>query len=392
MKILHLIDSFDARFERDQIKLVELLEKKGYHNTVITSRYSSDFRLIKKTGFKNWEERFSRTEILHEPSLRIPTPFSKKFSPIYLLSRRILCNFDIIHAYTFGTYSSLLGAVLKIVKKSNLVVRSDLSSSAYCKAKNAPLYRMILTYPFKIADAVYAYSNLEKRYLVSLGVRESKIWIIPPGIDFSKFSKNPIARKKGIITIGYLGRFCVVKGIHRLIPTLRTLLRKEKKVRVLFTGILEDIEYAKNVIGSFKQFRNFQYLSNLSNFPISFYNMCDIVFVPSISETGAITVLEAMASGKVVIASDINPINEYIQHERTGFLFQNQKEAYFYLKNLIENPDLIEKIGRKAREEAAKYDWGLTIRRYEDMYRGIIERRKLNSGRNVPKSLWRDYK
>jgi glycosyltransferase involved in cell wall biosynthesis len=375
MKILHLIDSFDARFERDQIKLVELLERKGYHNIVITSRFSSDWKLTKKTEFKIWEKRFSQTEIIHELSLRIPTPFSKMPSTIYLPFRRILCDFNIVHAYTFGTYSSLLGAILKIIKKSNLIVRSDLSFSAYCKAKNYTLYRTITMYPFRIADAVYAYSRLEKRYLASLGVRDSKIRIIPPGIDFRKFSKNPITPKRDITTIGYLGRFCAIKGIHRLIPILRALLCKEEKVKVLFTGIIEDTEYAKNAMASFKQFRNFQFLGDLSTSSINFYNTCDIILVPSISETGAITVLEAMASGKVVIASDINPINEYIQHGCTGFLFQNQKEAYFYLKNLIGNPELIEKIGRNAREGVAKYDWELIIRRYEEMYRSLMERK-----------------
>ena len=64
MKILHLIDNFDARFERDQIKLVELLEKRGYDATVITSRYSSDERLAKESEFKSWEKIFLQSKIL----------------------------------------------------------------------------------------------------------------------------------------------------------------------------------------------------------------------------------------------------------------------------------------------------------------------------------------
>ncbi|MEM3577686.1 MAG: glycosyltransferase family 4 protein [Candidatus Bathyarchaeia archaeon] len=376
MKILHLIDSFDARFERDQIKLVELLERKGYRNTVITSRFSSDWKHRRKAEFKLWEKNFSQTEILHEPSFRIPTPFSREPSTIYLPLRRILHDFDIIHAYTFGTYSSLLGAILKKVKKSKLVIRSDLSASAYYKTKNKALYRTITMYPFRVTDAVYAYSMLEKRYLVDLGIQKSKIWVIPPGIDFDKFSKSSIVPKRDITTIGYLGRFCFVKGVHRIIPVLHDLLRREEKVRVFFTGIIEDGKYAEDVLKQLKQFRNFQFLADLSLSPLRFYDMCDIILVPSVSETGAITVLEVMASGKTVIASDINPINEYIQHEFNGFLFQNQEELYFYLKNLIENPDLIVKIGKNARESAKKYDWKIIMRRYEEMYKSVIKGEK----------------
>ena len=371
MKILHLIDAFDARFERDQIKLVELLEKRGYQNTVITSKYSSDWRFTKKAEFKSWEKRFSQTEIIHAPSFKTPTPFSNILSPVYLPSRQILSNFDIIHAYTFNTYSSFLGAASKILKKSKAVMRSDLSSATYQKAKNAPFYRTMIIYPFKIADAVYAYSNLEKRYLVGLGVQENKIGIIPVATDFDKFSKNPIGQKDENLTIGYLGRFCLVKGIHRIIHALSTILHKEEKIRVVFTGVLEDMEYASNTMIPLKKYRNFEYLGNLSTSPLRFFNICDIMLVPSISETGATVVLEAMASGKVVIASNINPINEYIEHERTGFLFNEEKEVYLNLKKLIENPNLIKEIGKRARKEAAKYDWNLIIRRYEKMYRSV---------------------
>lgn len=374
MNILHLIDSFDARFERDQIKLVELLEGKGHRNTVITSRYSSDRRLTDKAKFKQWEKRFQYTKIIHSPSFRIPTPFSIDPSKsVYLPSKEILQDFDIIHAYSFATYSSLLGSMLKTAKRFKFVVRSDLSPKAFHKARNSPLYRTILMFPFRSAEAVYAYSSLEKRCLIDLGVQENKIWVIPVGIDIRRFSENPKAKEETVI-IGFLGRFVAVKGIHRIIPALCQILEEEKGVAAVFTGILEDEEYAKNVMNSFKRFSNFMYLSNLSMSPTRFYNMCDIVLVPSVLETGAITVLEAMAAGRVVIASDINPINEYIQHGKTGFLFRDPKEMYLYLKKLIENPDLIRETGERARKEATKYDWQLVVSKYEKMYESIVDK------------------
>ena len=371
MKVLHLIDAFDARFERDQIKLVELLEKRGYDNTVITSRYSSDWRFIKTAEFENWEKRFSQTKIIHAPSFKIPTPFSNMLSPIYLPSRQILSSFDIIHAYTFNTYSSFLGAALKIVKKSKVVMRSDLSSATYHKAKNAPFQRTLATYPFKIADAVYAFTFLEKQYLTNLGVNENKIRVIPVGIDYKKFSKVTITDEDKHVSIGYVGRLCSQKGVHRIIAPLQRILREEKNASVTFAGGIEDANYADAALASLKTYKSFEYLGYQSDV-LPFYKMCNIILAPSIFETGAITVLEAMASGKVVIASNINPINEYIEHERTGFLFAEEKEVYLYLKKLIENPKLIKEIGRRARKEAAKYDWNLIIRRYEEMYRSVM--------------------
>ncbi len=372
MKILHLIDSFDARFDRDQTKLVEFLECRGHHNTVVTSKFSSDWRIIRAADFKNWERKFHQAEIMHMASLRIPTPLSKSLSPIYLPSRQFLHSFDIVHAYTFNTYSSFVGAALKRIKNAKLVARSDLSQATYSKARNIPFYRTIVTYPFRIADAVYTYSNLEKHLLVNLGVKENRIWIIPAGIDFDKFSKLPIGQRRARITIGYLGRFCFVKGIHRAVSALQRLLREEK-VRVIFTGIIESVEYAKTVMDPLKKFVNFQYHSDLSTSPIDFYNMCDVVLIPSISETGAITVLEAMASGRAVIASNINPINDYIEHGRTGFLINEENDVYAFTKKLIEDPCQVTEFGERARKAAEKYDWRHLVRRYEAMYQSVLE-------------------
>jgi len=372
MEILHLIDAFDARFERDQIKLVELLEKRGYHNTVITSRYSSDWKFIKKKEFKSWEKRFSQTEIIHTPSLKIPTPFSNTPLHVYLPPKQILRTFDIIHAYTFGTYSSFLGATSKIIKKSKVIMRSDLSPATYHKAKDAPVYRTMLTYPFKIADATYTFTPLEKQYLASLGVDKNKIQVIPVAIDYKKFSKATKTDKDKYVSIGYVGRLCSQKGVHRIIAPLQKILREEKNASVSFIGAIEDANYANEVLASLKTYRNFKYLGYLRNV-LPFYKMCDIILVPSLVETGAITVLEAMASGKAVIASNINPIKEYIQHERTGFLFNDPKEVYPYIKKLIENPNQIKEIGKRAKKEAAKYDWNLIIHKYEQMYQSVIK-------------------
>ena len=302
MKILHLIDSFDARFDRDQIKLVELLEKKGHNATIISSRYCSDKTSTEQSVFRIWEKRYLTTKILHMPSLKIRTPFSRNPIIVYLPSLQILYDYDVVHAYTFGTYSSLLGAASKMIKRSKVVIRSDLSLATYYKAKNNPLYRIMLTYPFKITDAVYTYTILEKRYLVDMGIQENKIWVIPVGIDHKKFSKVPITNENKRISIGYLGRFCSDKGVHRIIAPLRRVLHEKINPLVVFTGMIDDPNYANKVMAPLKKYRNFKYLGYVTAHNVlPFYKTCDIILIPSLLETGAITVLEAMASGLSLI-------------------------------------------------------------------------------------------
>ncbi|MCJ7632288.1 glycosyltransferase [Candidatus Bathyarchaeota archaeon] len=94
-------------------------------------------------------------------------------------------------------------------------------------------------------------------------------------------------------------------------------------------------------------------------------------------ETSWVLISASRARGRVVIASDASPIKEYIQHEKTGFLFRDQKEVYSYVKKLLENPGLIGKTGERARREAENYDWQVVLSRYEEMYKSIVNNRTI---------------
>jgi glycosyltransferase involved in cell wall biosynthesis len=61
-------------------------------------------------------------------------------------------------------------------------------------------------------------------------------------------------------------------------------------------------------------------------------------------------ILEAMASGSVVIAHIKGGYTEYITHGVDGFLFQNQKDAFRIILQLKNNSDLRERIGSRARK------------------------------------------
>jgi len=368
-----LIDVFDARYDRDQIAIIRFLEKKGHDMTIIASSYCDDGLVRFKSEFEAWERRFSKTKILHMPSLKIAIPFFKP-TIIYLppTSSTISWDYDIVHAYGFGSYSSFLSIFFKTFKKLKVVLRSDLGIPSYERAKNNLLYKKLLTKPLKMADALYAFTNKEAGNLVDLGIPEEKIWIIPVGVDYEKFLKICSPRVTDFLTIGYLGRFLPGKGVHRLVSPLLMLLKTFRRIKVLFAGPPTDLNYADDIIRKMETNKNFKYIGAMD--AAQFCKMCDIVIVPSLRETGAKVVLEAMAAGKAVVASNIPPINEYIQHGYNGFLFDSDDQIYTFSKNLIEDPNLIEKLGDNARQEAAKYDWKPIISELEKMYENVMSR------------------
>jgi glycosyltransferase involved in cell wall biosynthesis len=102
--------------------------------------------------------------------------------------------------------------------------------------------------------------------------------------------------------------------------------------------------------------------------------MVDIVIVPSLTETGAIAVLEAMATGKCVIASNIYPINLYISHGINGFLFNNFHEATEILRGILEGSVNTELVSAKAQEYAKNHDYRVICKVLEQVYRQGLAR------------------
>ncbi|MEM2900834.1 MAG: glycosyltransferase family 4 protein [Thermoplasmata archaeon] len=371
MRVLHLIDIWDASYERDQIKLIEYLgKKKEYEFTIITSMHDDNFRRRKRDFFKNMDADFPYVKIYRKFSIDFKL-YGFHNAILYAPSLKIFDEYDIVHAYGLGSYSSFLASFLKKTNsKIKFVMRSDLSWQTYERMVASRNYKNLLLYPLKLADGVYAYTEKEKNYLVNLGLGLDKIRKIPVGITYSRYEQ---ARKRKLdrmielnalsdnqrkkITFGYLGRLHYDKGPDRLIGPFAKLKSEYPGLEILFSGPESDAKYAKEVLGKLRNI-GAKYLGFIPNEKkVEFLGDVDVIFVPSRVETGAIVALESMASGCAVIAIDESPMNEYIIDGENGLLAKNEDEIYNKAKHLLDSPNEIFRFGKNAQESAKKYDW-----------------------------------
>ncbi|MGP8011921.1 MAG: glycosyltransferase family 4 protein [Halobacteriota archaeon] len=130
---------------------------------------------------------------------------------------------------------------------------------------------------------------------------------------------------------------------------------------------------ASNVLGRMRTLPNFCYLGRPAETP-PFYHRCSIIVIPSLYDTGTIVALEAMASGKAIVASNVRPLNEYLEHGVSALLVETEEELYSSCKRLIEDGDLQAKLGAAARKESSKYSDLAMIRKLEQAYACVTER------------------
>ena len=107
----------------------------------------------------------------------------------------------------------------------------------------------------------------------------------------------------------------------------------------------------------------------------SLYALADIFILPSFYENFPLSLLEAMASGRAVIASNVGGIPEAIEHRHNGFLIQagSIEDIVYATKTLIRDDRLRSTLGHNARLTVEdRFDWGQVVARVLDYYECVV--------------------
>ena len=224
---------------------------------------------------------------------------------------------------------------------------------------------------------VIAISESVKKSLVKYEfVPANKIFVLPNCIDIQLFSRAAIRvpiKNKNNIVIGVVGRLEKVKGINYLLMAMKIILSKFPEARLEIigdgsqTGVL--IELSKN-LGISNSIKFFGKFTNV----IPFYSKMDIFVLPSILEGFGIVLLEAMAAGVPIIASDVNGIKEVIVDKESGILIppKNPKAIAEAINQLIENPKLVDEIVANALRRVKLYDVREHVMKLESLYTNLL--------------------
>jgi glycosyltransferase involved in cell wall biosynthesis len=221
------------------------------------------------------------------------------------------------------------------------------------------------------ADVLICPSMSVKNFILNeiSEVDENNLKLIYNGIDCNIFDEiqpqeENIRKKYNIQNesklICFVGRVIKPKGVETLIRSIPYVLSKYRNVTFVFVGPLIDkslIELSKNINSSIDR-KKIIFTNRINRKDV--YNLLkisDIVVHPSLYEVLPTVILEAMASKKPVVASDISPHKELIKNCKNGFLFEtnNYKDLADKILELLFDPDKSKKMGIKGYEITSRY-------------------------------------
>ena len=251
--------------------------------------------------------------------------------------------------------------------------------------KAVALYHLLL----KQANHVVCVSQAERERLRKVpGLPPSGVTAVPNGIDIGAYRPMPPSAElrselgipAGVSIITNVGAFRAQKNQTGLVEAFRRIVARRQDVVLLLVGgpvadgsALRDAEQA---VASHGLANHVRFLGARPDVP-QILALTDIYVQPSLYEGLPLSVLEAMAMQRAVVATDVGGNNELVRDGRTGLLVPpgDPQAICDAVLRLLDNPSLRASLGLAARDLVSKgYSESCMIDRYEMLYRILVHR------------------
>jgi glycosyltransferase involved in cell wall biosynthesis len=207
-----------------------------------------------------------------------------------------------------------------------------------------------------LADKCVVASSFTKETLIENGIPESKITVVPYGVDTLKFPEKYIYNHiNGQLNIIFVGQMIQRKGLYYLLEAVKLLNNKNVTLTIVGRG---SIDY--RLIDSYKNYANILIKYNLSHSQlVSELHTSDVMILPSLVEGFGQVILEAMSTGLPVICTPNTAGRDLFISGIEGIVvpIRNIHELANKIDWCCNNKKELEIMGREAAKTARKFTW-----------------------------------
>jgi phosphatidyl-myo-inositol alpha-mannosyltransferase len=279
-------------------------------------------------------------------------------------------NFDVLHIHCPNSFIGMFA-----IKHSRAVNIATFHSASPKLSWHK--YAAAVVQPYtKRLDGMIAVSEVALRTMKQSQTTKTvsaipNITIIPNGVDTTKFSATvkpiPELNKGNFFNILFVGRFEPRKGLDYLISAFQLVRKEIKSARLIVVGKgwLNDTVIKNNMEGI-----NFVGFVEPALLP-SYYASCNIFCSPATDrESFGIVLLEGMAAGACVIASNIDGYSQVVKDGEDGLLFEPKNPVAIAdtIIKLYKEPELYNRLVANGQQTALKYSWDKVTKEIEKFY------------------------
>jgi PEP-CTERM/exosortase A-associated glycosyltransferase len=398
MKILHILDHsipLHSGYTFRTLAILQEQRKFGWETAHVTSaKHSATTKSIEDVdGFT-----FYRSET--PTGFMAKLPILNQLAIVQSLSKRLdeiipELKPDVLHAHS----PALNGlAAIKAAKKYNIPLVyecrafwEDAAVDHGTTTENSLRYfatKWLETTVFKKADAITTICEGLRNDIISRGISAEKITVIPNAVNIEKFTygmkpNQDLRSQLGLkdkIVLGFIGSFYAYEGLPLLLEALPKIIEKQPQTRLLLVGGGLQESLIKQKTKELNLENHIIFTGRVPHDLVQdYYNQVDIFVYPRLPMrlTELVTPLkplEAMAQGRLVVASDVGGHKELIRDNETGRLFKanDSDDLAATVLDLLNQPnqwDKLREAGRLYVEQ--ERNWTKSVSYYANIYKKL---------------------
>ena len=404
MRILHILDHSIPLHSGYTFRTLSILKEQralGWKTFHLTGQKQGPCSALEE-DVDGWH--FYRTPITLKSVTKLPV--LNQVSVINNLTRRLnevvkIVKPDILHAH-----SPALNALpaLRVARSLNIPivyeVRAFWEDAAVDHGTSKEwgvryrLTRALESYALKRVDAVTTICEGLRNDILGRGILPKKVTVIPNAVNIENFNIGEeadlqLAEDLGLnnkILLGFIGSFYAYEGLNILLQALPKMLAQNQDIRILLVGGGPQESKLKTLAIQLGIENKVVFTGRVPHDQVQrYYNLIDILVYPRLKMrlTDLVTPLkplEAMAQGKLLMASDVGGHLELIQDNKTGVIFKSDNPDALVTEAL----DLLSRHDRwpALRAAARNYveterNWPVSVARYKDVYGSLVNKEKL---------------
>ncbi|KAF0123297.1 MAG: glycosyltransferase [bacterium] len=390
VKVVHIITRLDKGGSAENTLLTTIGLDKNKYDVVLIKGLSleSDMSAEEKTSL---DGGLKQAELKGVKLITVPS-LIRRINPILDLRTlfrlyRIFLQGKPAIVHTHTSKAGILGRWASFFARIPIIVHTPHGHIFYGyhgKIKTK-LFILIEKLTAMITDRIIALTKREKEDHIQFNISKPyKFTVIHSGVNLEDFSKSfdnnkELKKELGIpITdsiVATVGRLVEIKGHRYLLDAARLVLNKIANVTFLFVGdghLMTELISHASALG----IKNKAIFTGWRSDVAQLINTFDIFALPSLNEGMGRVLVEAMAMGKPIVASNIGGIPDLVKDGSNGILFPPRDVdamAEAIIKLLLDR-ELAMKMGKEGERISLNYDTGVMVKKIEGLYKDLLRK------------------
>ena len=403
LRVLHVLDHsipLHSGYTFRTLSLLREQRKRGWQTFHLTSP--------KQVGCSAAEEHIDGWHFYRTPATapNRAVPGWAQISLMMALERRLLDVAQKVKPHLLHAHSPVLNAspAIRVGRRLGIPVVyevrafwEDAAVDHGSTTEGSARYRLtrwLETRALRRAQHVFTICEGLRGDILARGIADARVTVIPNAVDIDAFALGgqpdlALKARLGLVgrrVIGFIGSFYAYEGLDLLLDALPALLASAPDVALLLVGGGPQDAALKAQAERLGLRHKVVFTGRVPHADVQrYYDLIDVLAYPrhSMRLTELVTPLkplEAMAQGRVLVASDVGGHKELIRHGQTGLLFQAGSAASLagVLAQMLQQPErwpLLRAAGRRFVE--TERNWANSVARYADPYQRLVPSERL---------------